>query len=804
MQIQDRKRSPRRSRSLFAALMVLCASAAPASADGLICSARHFLGSWKTNAHAEDVAIAGNIAYVAFESSLRLFDITDPAAPKSLSFISGSDITAVAVEGGIACVAGTSWLAVVDVSNPKAPISVGSYQLISPRDVALVGDTAFALDAAGLHILDISNPAAPQLLGFSPLTSGWAAGLAVSNGIAYCALGFDGFQLIDVSDPSSPAPLGSLDLPCYEVAVKGTAAFLAGWDAGLRVIDTSNPEAPASLGSFPTTVYARDVAIAGNTLCLADDEAGLQVFDISDPGAPVQIGSYDTPGRAIGVAVLDGIACIAAENEGLRIVDVSEPSNPFLGWWGEDYLIDDVAVSGKNAYLAAWGVQIVDCSNRAAPKAKGWYNHGKTAYAIAVGSGVAYIVAKDGEFACVDISNPNAPSRLGMLAIADPVLRDVAVAGPTACIAGNTGLHIVDISNPAAPVLLTSTGIPSSAQRVVLAGNRAYIITSYKMCIFDVSTPANPVLLGVWDQGGGPFAGLAVSGNIAIVVDRDGYMRAIDISNPAAPLGLDSISLPVSSSPQDLALYGTFACVPGDESNVQLIDISDPTKLAWVASLPMRGYARAVAVSGETAFVAGNRPGLSLFDLSDCGPPACPADPTNLLTSEPLKGIASLSWLDNANNETGFSVRREQFLKGAWKNATVVATLPANSTTFAQSPGEGFWRYQVQAFTPECDSAWTDLKSVPAAIPGNLTVTKVNGSAKIDWTDHTNFEAKFVVQRQQKVGNKWLNLTTVASLPKNTVTVTNSPGVGTWRYRVRATSTAGNSPYTAWKTITLP
>ena len=47
-------------------------------------------------------------------------------------------------------------------------------------------------------------------------------------------------------------------------------------------------------------------------------------------------------------------------------------------------------------------------------------------------------------------------------------------------------------------------------------------------------------------------------------------------------------------------------------------------------------------------------------------------------------------------------------------------------------------------------------------------------------------------------------MTTVGNLPKNTVTLTNSPGAGTWRYRLRANSTAGNSPYTPWKTVTLP
>jgi hypothetical protein len=93
---------------------------------------------------------------------------------------------------------------------------------------------------------------------------------------------------------------------------------------------------------------------------------------------------------------------------------------------------------------------------------------------------------------------------------------------------------------------------------------------------------------------------------------------------------------------------------------------------------------------------------------------------------------------------------------------------------------------------------------VAAAKPGGPSVTKVNGSAKIDWTDNTNFESKYQIQRQKKVGNLWTNLVVAASPAKNAVTYTDSPGAGTWRYRVRALSPAGNSAFTPWKTVTLP
>lgn len=206
-------------------------------------------------------------------------------------------------------------------------------------------------------------------------------------------------------------------------------------------------------------------------------------------------------------------------------------------------------------------------------------------------------------------------------------------------------------------------------------------------------------------------------------------------------------------------------------------------------------------IAGGAFTTAGGIPSAGLARYSE---PACPADPTNLSTSEPIKGLASLSWVDNAVNETGYRVRREQFLNGVWKNATIVGTLGAGTTTFTQSPGQGFWRYQVQAFNDTCDSAWTPATTVKPAVPGSLAAVNIGGAAKITWTDNSDFESKFLLQRQQKIGNKWTNLVNVATPAKNAASYSDSPGIGTWRYRIRANSSAGNSLFTPWAPVTLP
>ncbi len=92
----------------------------------------------------------------------------------------------------------------------------------------------------------------------------------------------------------------------------------------------------------------------------------------------------------------------------------------------------------------------------------------------------------------------------------------------------------------------------------------------------------------------------------------------------------------------------------------------------------------------------------------------------------------------------------------------------------------------------------------PPAAPSNLTATRLSlGTARLNWTDNANNETGFDIERQQRVGGRWTNTVTIGPLAANTVTYTDSPGSSRWRYRVRATNSAGASAYTGWVTVDL-
>jgi hypothetical protein len=795
---------------ITACVLDLCGGGAHAT--GLACISRAFLGSHLTPGYARDVRVSGDLAFVSVSGySLDIIDISHPKEPVLIGSVGDVEAKDFDLVGTLVYLAaGYDGLIIIDVSSPSAPVVLGTYDTPGAAfDVSVVGNIAYIGDYdGGLVVLDVSDAGNPVLLAIhettpGPVTRVYATGqtLFLSNG--------EGLQTLDVSVPTNPVPLGFYDSgPFSHVVVAGNAAYLALGFTGILIVDVSDPSQPTLLGSVNTPGEAHGIHVVGNTAYVADGYEGMQVIDVTDPSSPALVATFDTRDEANRVWVVDDTAYVADGDIGLDIIDISMlPTTPKIGAHGPLYDGFRASIDDELAYIANGynGLRIVDVSSPSTPILLSVFDTPGRAVDVRASGGVAFVADYDRGLRLIDVSNPAAPKALSTFDAGNTWTQCVEVVGNVAYagIASNQedGLGILDVSNPAAPALLSFFQTSSSVVDAHIADGRAYLAdTFYGLRIVDVSNPAAPVLLGsIATQS--YSRSVTVVGNIAYLSVGLG-LDIIDVSNPSAPIRLATYDA-WGGTIYDLAVVGDLAFLANWSNGLHVVDVSNPSAPA-IRTTYSGTQPRAITIVDDIAYTVTGQYSMAIIDISDCPPPPCPADPTNLATSEPLKGIANLTWTDNAFNESGFRIRREQFLQGAWKNAQVVATLPADTTTFAQSPGQGFWRYQVQAFTAECDSAWTDLKSVPAAAPSGLTITKVNGAARLDWTDNSNFEAKFLVQRQQKVANKWVNTTAVGNPAKNAVTFTNAPGAGTWRYRIRANSTAGNSLFTPWKIVTLP
>lgn len=93
----------------------------------------------------------------------------------------------------------------------------------------------------------------------------------------------------------------------------------------------------------------------------------------------------------------------------------------------------------------------------------------------------------------------------------------------------------------------------------------------------------------------------------------------------------------------------------------------------------------------------------------------------------------------------------------------------------------------------------SNLRS-PSAV--RVARENVNATARMTWSDASGNESGFVVQRRQAIGNAWSEPVEL-QLPANSEGVLDTPGAGTFAYRVASSSTAGRSWFSDWQVVTL-
>lgn len=188
--------------------------------------------------------------------------------------------------------------------------------------------------------------------------------------------------------------------------------------------------------------------------------------------------------------------------------------------------------------------------------------------------------------------------------------------------------------------------------------------------------------------------------------------------------------------------------------------------------------------------------------------PTAPTAPSSLTASASSATAITISWTDNSTNEDNFILER-QTGGGAW---TQVATLAAGTTTYSNTglTASTAYSYRVMATNSVGDSSYSNTASAttqaapaaPAAPSSLASVANSATSVTLTWTDNSNNETSFLVERQIGSG-AFSQIGTVGS-NVNTYTDTTATANTQYSYRVRASNTTGNSSYTSTSTVTTP
>ena len=293
----------------------------------------------------------------------------------------------VAISGDYAYLGDGQTLRVYDISDPAAPAESGSTALpANIYDIDVAGTVAYAaMDFDGLATVDVSDPAAPRLLG-TFRTPGQALSVAVSGTTAAVTNRLSGLELVDVSDPAVPAARGAYFAEGYaiDVAAAGSFAYVIDTPGGLSIVDLTAPgdelEAVGNLssGEQPAAVAVTTARRGGremNLVVLMSSESTLELVDASDPAAPAPLGAYRDPGRPrtgayIAFAATSGLVHVVLADSraymadqyppfSLQVVDLSDPAAPAqLTTYATPGPPRDVAVSGSLVLVAVAGAEL--------------------------------------------------------------------------------------------------------------------------------------------------------------------------------------------------------------------------------------------------------------------------------------------------------------------------------------------------------------------------------------------------------------------------------------------------------------
>ena len=186
-------------------------------------------------------------------------------------------------------------------------------------------------------------------------------------------------------------------------------------------------------------------------------------------------------------------------------------------------------------------------------------------------------------------------------------------------------------------------------------------------------------------------------------------------------------------------------------------------------------------------------------DYAIMPPPTAPSAPSGLGATTISSSQINLSWTDNSNNEDGFKIERKT---GAGGTYAQIDTVGAGVTTYQNSglTDATNYYYRVRAYNTGGDSEYsneanaTTLPTAPSA-PSGLGATAVSSTQiNLSWTDTSNNEDGFKIERKTGAGGTYAQIDTVGA----GITTYQNTGLSAsteYYYRVRAYNTGGDSGY---------
>lgn len=417
------------------------------------------------------------------------------------------------------------------------------------------------LSSQRLDAQDIKNM---TLLGNYGRGEGEAKAVFAAGSIVYYGLGSK-VQIASFSNPTSPVKIGSVILSdvvesLVRTSIGGTQYLVVGGGNKMWIINVQNPTTPSLVSTINVGLGAtcEGVATSGTYAYIAAGDAGLKIYNITIPSAPTLAASIDSLAYCESVVISAPYAYIAA--------------NTTSNFQGRSFIID-VSVPENPVYkstIMGYG---------------GYHQY------MNVRSGYAYICDY------------------------------------------NEGLQVINVSDPTKPTNVVATPSGYRTASIVFDGNYGYIaVGDSGLAIYNVANPALPVFVAKIQTTG--RAAFVSYGAITIGGTPTGHIYVAN-RNPAP--GISAINVSNSTTPVTTAFLAALAAAPGiaytpfylngkiyvayGSAGLRILDANFPSSPSLLSTLPLGGDSRAVAVSGNYAYVAARDSGVYIIDVTDAANP---------------------------------------------------------------------------------------------------------------------------------------------------------------------------------------
>lgn len=468
--------------------------------------------------------------------------------------------------------------------------------------------------------------------------------IAVDGSYVYLVAG-PTFDVVDIAEGANPAKLFSVQLPSRGIAVdfEDGLAYIGTVDHGLQIIDVWRAGGPVVVGTWSERKAISLLTVSGSRAYLRSG-SHIDILDIANPATPLLLGTYTdayTPFNSLHLAgnlLLFPVVqnnCSAGSpgcESYLRIVDVSNPAAPVLlaSWTEPSAFIYDVVVHNGYAYVAdyAKSLYILDFSNPATPSlVSAWASIPPRAVGLFVAEGTLYVAVSNSGTHSVQaysLANPTSPELLLTHNAADgfAFFADLhAAAGKVIFLSGAVynDVEIVDfpIGGAAAKAgIYAAIGFVNTA---VLVDPYLYVLAGGDFYLLSADLPLSPTSTGiVRSPQGTDYVDLATDGVHAYILRGDSVVDVLNLSNPAAPQLITSVSAGNGEGIRSLYLSGN-ALYALYFTKLHVFDVTNPAQPAKLTDVTLQNAADAI-VYGNYLYIVNAGP-MQIFDISNPSTP---------------------------------------------------------------------------------------------------------------------------------------------------------------------------------------